>query len=228
VEQSIQEHFPAARIVRWDKDASSGAGRSSADQLLQRFVNQQADVLVGTQMIAKGLDLPLVTLVGVVLADVGLFLPDFRSSERVFDLIEQVAGRAGRSLLAGRVIVQTYNPENPAITYAAHHNVAGFARDELKQRQALNLPPYVRLVRFEVSHDDSEKARRACEMLARQLRRRVSQPSDLIGPAQAYFARRARRYRWHIFARTQSPRQLLDKLDLPRDCVVDVDPVSVL
>jgi primosomal protein N' (replication factor Y) len=228
VEQAIQEHFPHARIVRWDKDASSGAGRSSADQLLQRFVNQQADVLVGTQMIAKGLDLPLVTLVGVVLADVGLFLPDFRSSERVFDLIEQVAGRAGRSLLAGRVIVQTYNPEHPAIAFAAHHDVAGFARDELRQRKTLNLPPYVRLVRFEVSHDDKEKARQACEMLARQLRRRVDQPGDLIGPAQAYFARRARHYRWHLFARTQSPRQLLDKLELPRDCVVDVDPVSVL
>ena len=228
VEQAIHEHFPHARIVRWDKDASSGAGRSSADQLLQRFVNQQADVLVGTQMIAKGLDLPLVTLVGVVLADVGLFLPDFRSSERVFDLIEQVAGRAGRSLLAGRVIVQTYNPEQPAIAFAAHHDVAGFARDELRQRKTLNLPPYVRLVRFEVSHDDNEKARQACEMLARQLRRRVDQPGDLIGPAQAYFARRARHYRWHLFARTQSPRQLLDKLELPRDCVVDVDPVSVL
>jgi primosomal protein N' (replication factor Y) len=228
VEAAIHEHFPHARIVRWDKDASSGAGSSSADQLLQRFVNQQADVLVGTQMIAKGLDLPLVTLVGVVLADVGLFLPDFRSSERVFDLIEQVAGRAGRSLLAGRVIVQTYNPEHPAIAYAAHHDVAGFARDELQQRQALNLPPYVRLVRFEVSDEDNGKARQACEALARQLRMRVGEPGALIGPAQAYFARRSRRYRWHLFVRTHSPRQLLDDLDLPRGCVVDVDPVSIL
>ncbi len=228
VEQSIGELFPHARTVRWDKDASTAAGSSSADQLLQRFVNQQADVLVGTQMIAKGLDMPLVTVVGVVLADVGLFLPDFRAAERVFDLIEQVAGRAGRSLLAGRVIVQTYNPDHPAITYAARHDVSGFARYELAQRKMLRLPPYVRLVRFETNHEQEDKARLACEMLARSLRMRIEHPEDLIGPAQAYFARRAGRYRWHLFARTQEPRHLLENLELPDGCVVDVDPINVL
>jgi primosomal protein N' (replication factor Y) len=228
VEQAIREQFPQARVVRWDKDASVASGQGSADQLLQRFVNRQADVLVGTQMIAKGLDLPLVTLVGVVLADVGLFLPDFRASERVFNLIEQVAGRAGRGLLSGRVVVQTYNPDHPAITFAAKHDVLGFAQYELAQRRMLNLPPYTRLVRFETAHEDSTVAQRACEGLARQLRRRVTMESDLIGPAQAYFGRRSRRYRWHLFARTQSPQQLLSGLDLPRGCVVDVDPLNVL
>jgi primosomal protein N' len=92
----------------------------------------------------------------------------------------------------------------------------------------LRLPPYVRLVRFETSHTDEAKARLACEMAARQVRRRVEQPGDVIGPAQAYFARRAKRYRWQLFARTQAPRQLLNKLELPPDCVVDVDPLSVL
>ena len=228
VEQAIHEQFPRARVVRWDKDSSSGANRTSADQMLQRFVHQQADVLVGTQMIAKGLDLPMVTLVGVVLADVGLFLPDFRASERVFDLIEQVAGRAGRSLLAGSVIVQTYNPEHPAIEFSASHDVSGFARYELAQRSMLKLPPYVRLVRFEIDDEDMAQARLKCEMLARQLRRRVPTPSDVIGPSSAYFARRNNRYRWQVFVRTSSPRTLLHQLDIPRDFIVDVDPVSML
>ena len=228
VEQAIHEQFPHARVVRWDKDSSMAGGRTGADHMLQRFANQQADVLVGTQMIAKGLDLPMVTLVGVVLADVGLFLPDFRASERVFDLIEQVAGRAGRSLLTGKVIVQTYNPEHPAVSYAATHDVTGYAKYESAQRRMLNLPPYTRLVRFEFDHEDNAKARLDCEMLARILRRRVPQASDVIGPSQAYFARRANRFRWQVFVRTLSPRSLLDGMQIPRECVVDVDPTNML
>jgi primosomal protein N' (replication factor Y) len=225
IEHAIGEHFPRARVVRWDRDAASAG---SADQMLQRFVHRQADVLIGTQMIAKGLDLPLVTLVGVVLADVGLFLPDFRASERVFNLLEQVAGRAGRGLLPGRVIVQTYNPEHPSVAFAAKHDVRGFVRHELAQRRALRLPPFTRLVRFECADEDEAAARRVCEHVARQLRRRVPDPGDVIGPAQAYFVRRNRRYRWHVIARTHAPGELLEDLDVPRECVVDVDPVSVL
>ena len=225
VEQAIHEQFPQARIVRWDKDAS---GSGSAYQLLQRFVNQQADVLIGTQMIAKGLDLPLVTLVGVVLADIGLFLPDFRSSERVFNLLEQVAGRAGRGLLPGRVIVQTYNPDQPAIQYAAKHDVQGFARYELVQRQLLELPPYIRLIRFEIASENSDTARQMCEGLARQLRARVPNRSDVIGPASAYFARRNKQYRWQVLVRTHTPGALLDGIEVPPGCIVDVDPATVL
>jgi primosomal protein N' (replication factor Y) len=225
IEQAIHEHFPQARAVRWDRDAAS---KASADQMLQRFINRQADALVGTQMIAKGLDLPLVTLVGVVMADVGMFLPDFRASERVFNLLEQVAGRAGRGLLPGRVIVQTYNPEAPAVAYAARHDVQGFVRQELAQRKVLRLPPFVRLVRFEFADEDEAAARQACEVLARHIRGRAAQPADLIGPAQAYFTRRNKRYRWQLFVRTSQPSELLDGLDIPRGCVVDVDPISVL
>jgi primosomal protein N' (replication factor Y) len=225
IEQEIARHFPQARVVRWDRDTAS---KASADQMLQRFVNRQADVLVGTQMIAKGLDLPLVTLVGVVLADVGLFLPDFRASERVFNLLAQVAGRAGRGLLSGRVIVQTYNPEQPAIAFAGQHDVQGFVRYELAQRKLLNLPPFTRLIRFEFNAEAEADARLACELLARQLRGRVPKPTDVIGPAQAYFTRRNKRYRWQVLARTHSPRELLDGLDIRRGWVVDVDPISVL
>lgn len=225
VEQVISEQFPKARVVRWDKDASLSA---SADQMLQRFVNRQADVLIGTQMIAKGLDLPLVTLVGVILADVGLFLPDFRASERVFNLLEQVAGRAGRGLLPGKVVVQTYNPDAPAIQFASKHNVKGFVKYELAQRKQLGLPPFTRLVRFEVMHASNDEARLQAETLARQLRPRVPQRADVIGPAQAYFARKNKQFRWQILVRTQSPSTLLKNLDVPRGVIVDVDPVSVL
>lgn len=225
VEQAIHEQFPTAKVVRWDRDSAS---KTSAEALLGRFVNQQANVLIGTQMIAKGLDLPLVTLVGVVLADVGLFLPDFRASERVFNLIEQVAGRAGRGLLPGRVIVQTYNPTEPPITFAARHDVQGFARYELTQRRRLQLPPYVRLVRFEFADADNDAARKGCELLARQLRAKVNNVNEIIGPASAYFTRRNKLYRWQVIARTHSPRDLLEGVDIPRGCVVDVDPVTVL
>ena len=223
VEQTIQALFPKARVVRWDKDASMGA-----DNLLQRFVQRQADVLVGTQMIAKGLDLPLVTLVGVVLADVGLFLPDFRANERVFNLLEQVAGRAGRGLLPGRVIVQSYNPEHPAIQYAVQHNVKGFVHYELGHREMLNLPPYTRLVRFEVLHEHEDTARAIATELAKELRWRVEKADDVIGPAQAYFARRNKRYRWQVIVRTHAPNELLKGLAVPLHTTVDVDPVSVL
>ncbi|MCX7940002.1 MAG: primosomal protein N' [Thermoflexales bacterium] len=224
LEQLVLEHFPNARPVRWDRDTM---GKYGADFLLQRFVRRQANVLIGTQMIAKGLDLPLVTLVGVVLADVGLFLPDFRAAERVFSLIEQVAGRAGRSLLPGRVIVQTYNPQHPAIAFARAHDVQGFARYELAQRHALNLPPFVRLVRFECADKAAARAQQRCVQLARQLRALLP-PEAIIGPAPAYFMRQHGRYRWQVMARTSSPRILLEQLALPQGCVADVDPLNLL
>jgi primosomal protein N' (replication factor Y) len=225
IEQFIHEQFPKARVVRWDRDTAS---KTSADVMLGRFVNQQADVLIGTQMIAKGLDLPMVTLVGVVLADVGLFLPDFRSSERVFNLLEQVAGRAGRGLLPGRVIVQTYNPTQPAIAFAGKHDVQGFVQYELAQRKLLRLPPFTRLVRFECSDADEAVARKRCEELVRQLRQQLVSEDAVIGPAPAYYSKRNRQHRWQVIARTHSPADVLAALDLPREVIVDVDPVSVL
>jgi primosomal protein N' (replication factor Y) len=225
IEQFIHEQFPKARSVRWDRDSAS---KTSADVMLGRFVNQQADVLIGTQMIAKGLDLPMVTLVGVVLADVGLFLPDFRSSERVFNLLEQVAGRAGRGLLPGRVIVQTYNPTLPAIAFAGKHDVQGFVQYELAQRKLLRLPPFTRLVRFECGDADETLAHKRCEAVAQQLRRALKSEDAVIGPAPAYYTRRNHQHRWQVIARTNSPADLLSSLDLPREVIVDVDPISVL
>src|SRR5690606_16409115 len=130
LEELVQQRWPQARIVRWDSDTP--AGRGSHEQLLSSFVNQEADLLIGTQMIAKGLDLPLVTLVGVISADVSLGLPDFGTGERTFQLLAQVAGRAGRGLLGGRVIVQTYQPEHYAIQAAAEHDYVSFYLDEVR------------------------------------------------------------------------------------------------
>ncbi len=140
VESEVQEMFPGIRTLRWDAETTRQKG--AHDLLLQAFMNHQADVLIGTQMLAKGLDLPLVTLVGVVLADVGLQLPDFNAGERTFQLLTQVAGRAGRSPLGGRVILQTFQPEHYAIRAASRHDYTGFYRQEMEQRKRLRYPPY--------------------------------------------------------------------------------------
>ena len=134
------------RTLRWDRDTTSGKG--AHEIILQRFSEHQADVLVGTQMIAKGLDLPLVTLVGVISADTSLHLPDFRASERTFQLLTQVAGRAGRSLLGGRAIIQTYAPDHYAIETASRHDYAAFVKHETEFRYATNYPPFTRVARL--------------------------------------------------------------------------------
>ena len=139
-------YFPACATLRWDRDTTTGKG--AHEIILQRFSEHQADVLVGTQMIAKGLDLPLVTLVGVISADTSLHLPDFRASERTFQLLTQVAGRAGRSLLGGRAIIQTYAPDHYAIETASRHDYAAFVKHEMEFRYATNYPPFTRVARL--------------------------------------------------------------------------------
>ncbi|MBI2331358.1 MAG: primosomal protein N' [Chloroflexi bacterium] len=147
VEAEIKSMFPQARTLRWDWDTTRQ--KDAHEIILTHFANHQADILVGTQMLAKGLDLPLVTLVGIVLADVGLNLPDPFASERVFQTLTQVAGRAGRSSRGGKVIMQTFAPENYALQFAAGHDVNGFYERELEYRRQLGYPPFARLVRLE-------------------------------------------------------------------------------
>ena len=142
IESELVTMFPGARTLRWDRDTTTGKG--AHEMILQRFSEHQADVLVGTQMIAKGLDLPLVTLVGVISADTSLHMPDFRASERTFQLLTQVAGRAGRGLLGGRAIIQTYAPDHYAIETASQHDYTAFVKHELAFRQAANYPPFTR------------------------------------------------------------------------------------
>ena len=156
VEAEVQSLFPKARTLRWDFETTRQKG--AHDIILNHFVNHHADVLIGTQMIAKGLDLPLVTLVGVVLADVGLSLPDLRSAERTFQVLTQVAGRAGRSPLGGQVILQTFLPEHYVIQAASRHDYQAFYQQELEYRRQLHYPPFSRLVRLEYRHRDPERA----------------------------------------------------------------------
>jgi len=196
------------------------------------FSSHQADILVGTQMLAKGLDFPLVTLVGVVLADVALNLPDFRAGERTFQLLSQVAGRAGRGVLGGKVIVQTYSPDHYAIQTASEHNYELFYQKEIGFRREQNNPPFSHLSRLLYTHTNSEKCQREAERIHRLLveRRDALGIGDisLIGPAPAFFQRIRGHFRWQLVVRGADPAALLAEVPLPQGWTVDVDPASLL
>ncbi len=229
LEEAVRAAFPAARTLRWDHDVTRFKG--AHDLILQQFSTQQADVLIGTQMIAKGLDLPLVTLVGVISADVGLGLPDYRASERNFQILTQVAGRAGRSLLGGQVVMQTYQPEHYAIQAAAKHDYAEFFARELRYRKDLGYPPFRRVMRMVYRHARNDSAEAEALVVARQLQLRLQAEkpigTDLSGPAPCFFGKIANEYRWQIVVRSPDPAALArDKVF--KGWYVDVDPVSTL
>jgi primosomal protein N' (replication factor Y) len=229
VETEVQRQFPGVRTLRWDRDAVEEAGEQ--DILLEHFASHRADVLIGTQMIAKGLDLPRVTLVGMMLADIGLLLPDFRAPERVFQVLLQVAGRAGRADRPGKAVLQTYLPEHYVLTHAAAHDYPGFAGEELKNRRRLGYPPFQKLVRLVFAHPDESEARRKTEAMAQTLRARIVEQerleTSLIGPVPCFFAKIRGRYRWQIVVRGPHPAALID-FPIPEGWQVDVDPVELL
>jgi len=230
VDEALRALYPAARTLRWDIDTASSPQMHF--EILDRFVGGEADVLIGTQMIAKGLDLPLVTLVGVVSADIGLSLPDYRAGERVFQLLTQVAGRAGRGVLGGAVVLQTYRPEHYVIQAAAQHDYASFAAREMGSRQELGYPPYRRLARILFSDAKPETAQQQAELAAERLRHIIAERglsgTTLIGPAPCFYSRLDRRYRWHLLLRGPDPRGALRSLSLEYGWRIDIDPVSVL
>ncbi len=230
VEAAVHELFPQARTLRWDRDVTGTRGMHEI--ILDRFARREADILIGTQMLAKGLDLPLVTLVGVVAADTALYLPDFRAAERTFQLLTQVAGRAGRTPRGGRAIVQIYNPEAYAIRAAARHDYAAFYAREVAFRREQGYPPFRRLAKLVLTGHGEWTCQREAERLARALREhlhRKGEPlSALIGPAPCFFARLRGRYRWQIVLRAADPVALLRDFPLPRGWRVDVDPISLL
>ncbi|MDP2966578.1 MAG: primosomal protein N' [Pelolinea sp.] len=229
IEADLQVMFPSARLLRWDADTSSGKG--AEEVILSHFRQHNADILIGTQMLAKGLDLPLVTLVGAVLADVGLNFPDYRTAERTFQLLTQVAGRAGRSALGGKVIMQTFQPEHYAIRRASEHDFAGFYREELAHRRELRYPPFTRIVRFECRDTNSAKAQQAANDLFSRLERLVSASSDktleVSGPTPPYFAKRSGLFRWQVILKGTSPVRLL-KGEFFSGTRIEVDPPSLL
>ncbi|MEP7135482.1 MAG: primosomal protein N' [Chloroflexota bacterium] len=225
VEEEINTLFPKARTLRWDWDTTRN--KDAHEMILTHFSNHQADILIGTQMLAKGLDLPLVTLVGIVLADVGLNLPDPFAGERVFQTLTQVAGRAGRSERGGKVVLQTFEPEHQVIQSAAKHDVNGFYEYELEQRKRLGYPPFSRLVRLEFRDQDQASAEKEARKVAEKLLAVSGQRSALIGPIPCFFAKVNSEYRWQIILRDSNPQELLRgvKLDGWR---VEVDPISLL
>jgi primosomal protein N' (replication factor Y) len=231
VEDAVSALFPQARTIRWDWDTTRQKG--SHHLFLQQFVEGKANIMVGTQMVAKGLDLPLVTLVGVISADTALYLPDFRAAERSFQLLMQVAGRAGRSPLGGRVIVQTYNPDQVAIEAAANHDYEGFYQMELGFRREQRYPPFKRLALLLYSGPGYKKSGEAAHYLVDRLRRHVERMGlpavEIIGPTPSYIRRVNNQYRWHVLVRAYDPPAVLRPLmPLPRGWKIDIDPVSLL
>ncbi|WP_437673064.1 replication restart helicase PriA [Sorangium sp. So ce131] len=239
LEATIAESFPEARVARLDRDV---AGKDRSQVILARMREGKIDILVGTQMVTKGHDLPNVTLVGVVNADAALGLPDFRAAERGFQLLVQVAGRAGRRDRPGRVLIQTRNPEHPAIAFAAAHNVPGFLEREIRDREEVGYPPATRLALIRVDAVDEAVGRGAAAKIAacartspEGLARRV----EVLGPSAAPIARLRGRYRFRVLlrARERGPlrialaaiaRLLRDDLDRGARAIIDVDPVSML
>ena len=233
VETEIHSIFSKARTLRWDWETTRE--KHSHEMILTHFAAHRADVLIGTQMLAKGLDLPLVTLVGIVLADVGLYLPDPFAGERVFQVLTQVAGRAGRSERGGKVVLQTFDPANQVIQSAAQHDVNGFHRYELEQRRRLGYPPFSSLVRLEFRHPDSSTAQAEAQKLAGKLGQILVsgnwKQTTMIGPVPSFFARIGGSYRWQIILRGPDPVSVLREEAVARGLVdwrVEVDPISLL
>ncbi|MBI3306762.1 MAG: primosomal protein N' [Candidatus Omnitrophica bacterium] len=244
VESEVARRFPQARIARMDTD--SVRKRGSHDVILKQFRDRHLDILIGTQMIAKGFDFPHVTLVGVILADVGLMLPDFRSAERTFQLLTQVAGRAGRGAIAGRVLIQTYSPEHPSVHFSKTHDYLRFYQYETAGRLEHNYPPYCQLINMIVrgrNEKDTYVFARAVRELMNEtiapkfLREDGSSPLEIIGPAPLPFYKLRGHFRWHVMIK--APHELMVAKEAIKQLstlkrksgvsmVVDVDPLNIL
>ena len=229
VEHEVNRLFPKAKVLRLD--SSIGRQKGIHEILLKKFSDRKADILVGTQMLAKGIDFPFVTLVGVILADVGLSLPDFRAPERTFQLLTQVAGRAGRSPLGGKVIFQTYQPDEYPIRMAAKHDFNAFYQHELDYRSRLGYPPFSRLIRLEFQNRLEDDAKSMASLMFEKISYWIKEgkyfQTSLIGPVPCFFAKINAVYRWQIILRGPNPLEVLNGRDLG-DTIVTVDPISLL
>lgn len=227
IEAEVAETFPTARVARLDRDAASSAERLT--ELLAAFARRELDILVGTQMVAKGHDFPGVTLVCVVMADSALTLPDFRAGERTFHLLTQVAGRAGRGKDPGRVLVQSYNPEAAPIARMLRGEFEAFSEDELRRRKALAWPPSSKLVALRIEGDSTDLTIRAAKLLARVAERHLPPPSQgvrILGPAAAPIARIKGKTRWQLVVKAPSHAAMAKVVDALERAVADV-PSSV-
>jgi primosomal protein N' (replication factor Y) len=233
IEALLGRTFPDARIARLDRDVAAGL---KSDAVLQRMRRREVDILVGTQMVTKGHDLPAVTLVGVLNADAALSIPDYQAAERTFQLLVQVAGRAGRGDVPGSVVIQTRNPTHPAIALAVAHDVAGFVERELVERRELRYPPFSRIALVRVDAPEDRIAAEQADRLARLARRAAPSAVEVVGPAPAPIAKLRNRYRYRFLVRAPERGPLRQALaavtaappDRRVHVVVDVDPVNML
>jgi len=243
--EEIATLFPTASIGRLDRDSVSQ--RDAYKEILDKVRSGETQILVGTQMIAKGHDLPNVTLVGIVDADVGLHLPDFRASERAFQLITQASGRAGRANLVGRVVLQTREPQHPTIIAAVENKFKAFARFELDFRKGLNYPPWGRMMRIIISSNDKHETETFSREVASVVAQIISSLSkdnesspQILGPSAATIEKLKDRYRFHILVKASSAKLLSElaqslnhwKMSLKQQnkfrVVVDIDPLDML
>ncbi len=229
VEEEAARLFPGARLLRWDRDAVRD--KDSHGEMLAKFANREADILIGTQMIAKGLDFPEVTLVGIISADTILNFPDFRSCERAFQLLCQVSGRAGRGLKPGRAIVQTYAPDHYAVQYGAQQDYDLFYEREIRYRREHRNPPFARLASIVNTHVNDSACGREAEKIKTRLQAVIEAQGlevELIGPAPMFFRRVRGHYRWQLVLRGWDLNSLLAWLVLPKGCTIDIDPLYLL
>lgn len=235
VEEAARECFPGARIARLDRDTTGARG--SHESLVRGMSEGAVDILIGTQMVTKGFDFPRVTLVGVIAADVALHLPDFRAGERCFQLLTQVAGRSGRGETAGEALVQTFNPQHPAVAHATRHDFPGYYRHEVRARQELGYPPFGSLARILAQDPAEEAARARAEAAAALLEARAAEHGvRLLGPAPCPLPRIQDRYRWHLLLKAAADEPLRALLDAswpllrqnPGGLLIDVDPQDLL
>jgi primosomal protein N' (replication factor Y) len=235
VEANVTQIFPDATVRRMDADSMSR--KDAYRETLHAFRTGKIDILVGTQMIAKGLHFPNVTLVGIINADLALHMPDFRAGERTFQLLTQVAGRAGRGETPGEVFVQTYTPFSPSIQFARHHDFAGYFEQELEFRERCDFPPFKHVILITVRSAHEGRAKLSAETIARRLKEALPPEFILNAPAPAPLEKLQGQFRFHILMRGEAimrlsrlVRDTLDKLPLPEDVVaaVDVDPYQLL
>jgi primosomal protein N' (replication factor Y) len=239
LEQALIDRFPGVRVARLDRDTAAGKGMRG---ILARVGRREVDILVGTQMVTKGHDFPHVTLVGVICADLGLHFPDFRAAERTFQLLTQVAGRAGRGDLRGRVVIQTYSPSHPSVARSGTHDYEGFYASEIEARREAGYPPAAHLAALHVDGPDPERVSRAALSVAACARKAIERKPGvfLLGPAEAPIQKLKGRVRWMLLVKAESRpliRAVLDRLvldDLARldlrgvRVTADVDPTSML
>lgn len=231
VENELKATFPSARIERLDAEKANSAKK--LEELLSKFRNGDIDVLVGTQMLAKGHDFPNVTFIGIVLAEMGLHLPDFRAGERTFQLLAQVSGRAGRANLAGKVLMQTYMPDHFVIRAAIAQDYDAFYREEIEVRKSFLFPPFARLAQLEFRHRNEGLAERDAVAAASLINHSplIKEKLSFVGPAPASIAKIANEYRWQVLIRSEkvaSLNSLLKSLKKEGVRLIDVDPINTL